>query len=162
MLRYIFNPWLIVGAVGTAVILLAATLALLWYTRPDPAPSGPATAVLNVIPAPSATPPPPTATATRIVEATATQNVPPSPPPGNIGIGAYVQISGTGGDGLRFRSDPGLDGEIRMLGAESEVFLVRDGPVEQDDYTWWFLIGPYDETRRGWAVANYLSVVQNP
>jgi hypothetical protein len=49
-----------------------------------------------------------------------------------------------------------------MLGAEAEVFQVSDGPREIDGYTWWYLVGPYDESRRGWAVANYLSVVQNP
>ena len=79
-----------------------------------------------------------------------------------IAVGAYVQISGTGGDGLRLRTDPGLDSEVRILGAESEVFQVEDGPKDVDGFTWWYLVGPYDASRRGWAVSNYLSVVQNP
>jgi hypothetical protein len=39
---------------------------------------------------------------------------------------------------------------------------VEDGPKDVDGFTWWYLVGPYDASRRGWAVSNYLSVVQNP
>jgi hypothetical protein len=88
--------------------------------------------------------------------------VPPSPPAGEISIGAYVQILDTGGAGLRLRSEPSLNGQVLLLGSEAEVFEVKDGPVEMDGYTWWYLVGPFDETRRGWAVANYLNLVQNP
>jgi hypothetical protein len=49
-----------------------------------------------------------------------------------------------------------------MLGVEAEVFQVRDGPRDVDGYVWWFLVAPTDETRGGWAVSNYLAVVQNP
>jgi hypothetical protein len=49
-----------------------------------------------------------------------------------------------------------------MLGLEGEVFLVQEGPEEVDGYSWWYLVGPFDETRRGWAVANFMAVVQNP
>jgi hypothetical protein len=82
--------------------------------------------------------------------------------PGVIAVGAYVQITGTGGDGLRLRTDPGLNSEVRLLGAEAEVFQVNEGPQEADGYTWWYLVGPYDSSRRGWAVANFLAIVQNP
>jgi hypothetical protein len=115
---------------------------------------------LNVIPAPTATVPAPTMTVPP--QLTPTSLVPPSPPPGVIAVGAYVQISGTGGDGLRLRTEPGLDNEVRILGSESEVFQVEDGPKDIDGYTWWYLVGPYDSSRRGWAVSNYLSVVQSP
>ena len=47
-------------------------------------------------------------------------------------------------------------------GAEEEIFLVADGPQQVDNYTWWYLVGPFDESRHGWAVANFLRVVQNP
>jgi hypothetical protein len=79
-----------------------------------------------------------------------------------IGVGAYVQINGTGGDGLRLRSDPSLEGEVRFLALEAEVFQVQDGPQECSGYIWWFLVAPYDEKVRGWAVSNFLTVVQNP
>jgi hypothetical protein len=77
-------------------------------------------------------------------------------------VGAYVQITGTGGDGLRLRADPGLEGEVRFLALESEIFQVTDGPRQEGDYTWWFLVAPYDDKVKGWAVANYLTIVQNP
>ncbi len=76
-----------------------------------------------------------------------------------IAVGVYVQIVGTGGDGLRLRDQPGLGGKVLLLGSEWEVFRVEDGPRDADGYTWWYLVGPFDETRRGWAVANYLQVI---
>jgi hypothetical protein len=94
--------------------------------------------------------------------ASLTETVPPSPPPGEIAVGAYVQITGTSGAGLRFREQPGLEAPVLMLGAEAEVFKVEQGPQDADGYVWWYLVGPYDPARHGWAVANYLEVVQNP
>ncbi len=160
LIRYILSPWVFGGAIIIAVILLAATLAFIWYSRPQAVASSLPTAVLNVIPAPTETVP--ALTPTPQESPTPTLPVPPSPQPGVISLDAYVQISGTGGDGLRLRTDPGLNGEVRLLGEEAEVFVVKDGPKDVDGYAWWFLVGPYDATRRGWAVSNYLSVVQNP
>lgn len=85
-----------------------------------------------------------------------------SPMQGEIAVGTYVKIFGTGGDGLRLRDEPGLGGNVRMLGEETEVFLVDSGPQNIDDYIWWHLTGYYDETRGGWAVADYLSIVEKP
>lgn len=160
LLRWFFDPLVVIGALFFGFSLLAATLALLWLTR-SPAPAaGVPTAALTVIPYPTETPLPPTAT-----QASATSPTPsplPPPPPGNISVGAYVQIAGTGGDGLRLRVEPGLSSDVRMLGLESEVFEVRDGPRQADGYTWWFLVTPLDQARSGWAVANYLARVQSP
>lgn len=160
IIRWFLNPLVILVAFGIALLLLVITLFLLWYTRPTPVVSNPATAVLNVLPAPTATRPAPTPTLGP--SPTPSLPVPPSPLPGTIGVGIYVQIKGTGGDGLRLRTDPGLQGQVRVLGAEAEVFQVKDGPKDIDGFTWWYLVGPYDSTRRGWAVANFLAVVQNP
>jgi hypothetical protein len=77
-------------------------------------------------------------------------------------VDGYVQITGTGGDGLRLRTEAGLGSEVRFLGLEDEVFLIQDGPQNADGYVWWYLVAPFDETRRGWAVSNFLQVVQNP
>jgi hypothetical protein len=60
------------------------------------------------------------------------------------------------------REGPGLDRQVRILAAEEEVFLVVDGPQQVDDYIWWYLEGPNDNTRHGWAVSNFVRVVQNP
>lgn len=81
---------------------------------------------------------------------------------GEMGIGSFVQITGTGGVGLNIRSGPGLSNDVQFLGYDAEVFEVRDGPVEADGLTWWYLVTPVDESRAGWAAADYLSVVANP
>lgn len=151
---------MIFGAVVFAFVMLASTIGLLLVSRPNQAPQSAPTAVLSVIRAPTATPIPPTPTPDP--GRTPTQPVPPSPPPGEIGAGAFVQITGTGGDGLRLRASPSLEGEVRFLALEAEVFQIQDGPEENSGYTWWFLVAPYDENVKGWAVSNYLQVVQQP
>jgi beta-xylosidase len=42
------------------------------------------------------------------------------------------------------------------------MFIVQDGPVELDGYTWWQLIAPYDERRAGWAAAAFLEYIPPP
>lgn len=161
MLRRFFNFWVLAGAVAIAIGLLCLAAILLSTIRPTPAPSSPATAVLYVIPYLSPTPPPSTPTVDP-TQMGPEGSVPPSPPPGEVAVGAAVQVTGTGGDGLRLRSEPGLQAEVKYLGLEGEIFTVEEGPILADSYTWWFLIAPYDETVRGWAVSNYLKAVQNP
>ena len=98
---------------------------------------------------------------------TPTQPVPiasPTQTPSSVEVegihtGLYVQIIGTGGSGLRIRSSPGLNTEIKFYGMDSEAFLVKDGPVEQDGYLWWYLVAPYDESRSGWAASEFLELV---
>jgi len=51
---------------------------------------------------------------------------------------------------------------VRFLAIDGEVFQVMDGPVELDGYTWWLLQAPYDPNVQGWAVADFMIVVQNP
>ena len=155
--RSIVKLWVVVSAFLLALALLGIVMFVLWYSRPSTKFSTPATAVLNVIFAPTDTPLPPTPTATPQASPTL-----PAPPPGVIATGGYVQITGTGGDGLRLREAAGLEQRMRVLGAENEIFLVLEGPEERDGYVWWYLEGPYDTTRSGWAVANFLQAVQGP
>ena len=77
-------------------------------------------------------------------------------------VGVSIQITGTGGDGLRLRADPGLDGTVRFLAIDGEIFRVMDGPREADGYSWWLLQAPYDPNVQGWAVDDFFVVVQNP
>jgi len=87
----------------------------------------------------------------------------PSATPENISgiqVGQYVKINGTDGAGLRIRVEPGLSSNIGFLGMDDELFLVQDGPVHMDDYVWWFLAAPYDQTRSGWAAADFLLPVE--
>ena len=73
-----------------------------------------------------------------------------------------MQITGTDGEGLRIRSEPGLTGNPDFLGFDSEVFIVKDGPQLVDGYTWWYLVAPYDDTRAGWAASDFLSYIPSP
>jgi len=159
LLKFV-NIWVIGGAVAFACALSFVTLLSLWLTRPGPSGAEMPTAVLYVIDAPPVTPT--LSPQDLLASATPPAEALPPPPAGVIAVGAYVQITGTGGDGLRLRIEPGLDGQIRLLGSEAEVFRVDEGPVELDGYTWWYLVGPFDETRHGWGVANFLASVQNP
>jgi hypothetical protein len=82
--------------------------------------------------------------------------------PGNaIQVGINVRVSGTGGDGLRVRNNPGIGGNPLFLAAENEVMVVKDGPQSNDGITWWLIGAPYDESRQGWAAANYLVPLQD-
>jgi hypothetical protein len=151
------NRSVILGAIGFTGCLLVVTLVVIGWTSPRYSPTvGFAPADLTMIPAPTRTPD---------VTSTPTTDpnlVTPTLAPDTIGVGAYVQISGTEGEGLRIRSAPGLTGDTVFFGGESEVFVVRDGPQTADGYTWWYLVAPYDETRAGWAAADFLVIVPSP
>lgn len=77
-----------------------------------------------------------------------------------IRLKLYVQISGTSGVGLKIREAPGLNSTVNFVANESEVFQVIDGPVQQDGLIWWKLSTPYDNSRQGWAAADYLSLIE--
>ena len=93
--------------------------------------------------------------------ATPTSTLDPQLQTSSITTGMYVQISGTGDTGLRIRNNPGTSSETKFVANESEVFMVIGGPVGLDEYTWWQLSAPYDESRQGWAAQNYLQSI-NP
>jgi hypothetical protein len=158
-LRTVFTPWVVVGAFVFALLLSLVFILALWTTRPEAPSLSASTAVMNVIRVPTSTPTPTPA----VVEATET----PSPEEpleetGTIVIGAVVEVSGTGGTGLRVRLGPGLGQGVRFLADESEEFVIQDGPIELDGYTWWNLASPTSEDRAGWAVEDYLRVKQSP
>lgn len=151
-LRYHVTIWVILGALVVAGGLIFL-LALVFLLAPQPAQSASQEfASLTVIPAPSMTPTQPRLTPSPTGEVSG-QIV------DGIGVGLFVQISGTGGDGLRLRVGPSVNEDPRFLGYEAEVFKVKDGPKLADGYTWWFLEAPYDPGRSGWAASKYLSVV---
>ncbi len=149
---------LLLAAVGMAVFLVGMVVVSVYAVRENTPPPPPSVvADFTVIPLSSETVtlsprPSPVASPTPIPQVT----LPPVPSSEEIVPGAFVQINGTGGDGLRLRAEPGLDGAVQYVALESEVFQVQDGPQERDGYTWWLLVAPYDATRQGWAVSNYL------
>ncbi len=152
-----FNRTVILGALALAGVLLLVTLLLTGLIRlaPQIQPEvGFAPADLTLIPAPTHTP--------AIAPVTPEVNVTPTLAPEVVGVGAYVQVSGTEGEGIRVRAAPGLSGDTVFFAGESEVFVVRDGPQTADNYVWWYLVTPYDNARAGWAAANFLSVIPAP
>lgn len=142
--------------------LTIASLLLFWLAMPERVPAGIPTAAMTVVAYATATPTPTLSLPTEQPTTIATQTPLPTPGADDVAIGAYVEIRGTGGDGLRLRIEPGLSSRVRFLGQESEVFRVEDGPVELDGYIWWHLVAPYEESRNGWAVSNFLAIIQNP
>ncbi len=72
-----------------------------------------------------------------------------------------MEVSGTGGDGLRMRESPSLDARVLILGLESEVFEVSEGPVASEGYSWWLLINPFDPSKGGWAVDQFLRPIDS-
>ena len=155
-----FTVFTILAGIVFACLLTGLTVLVITVMRPEAKTHPAGTALLQVIAAPTDTP----------VLSTALPSATPTPEPGTplppaegvIAVGAFVQIQGTGADGLRLRSDPGLQGKILFVAIEAEVFRVDQGPHDADGYTWWHLVAPYDEKVQGWAVSNYLGIVQNP
>lgn len=155
-LRSRINIWVLLGALGLAGGLIVLVAAFFYFFASSSQPSQSAPAQLTVIPAP-------TQTATLAPTASLSPGqASTSQPVGGISVGMFVQISGTGGDGLRLRAGPGKTNSPRFLGYEAEVFRVKDGPKFADDLTWWYLEAPYDPGRAGWAAADFLKVVAPP
>jgi hypothetical protein len=160
-----YIPWWLLAIVAALFMITALILAgLALATRTNTLPvatatvvfvTAPAAATVNVATATIQSPPtvPPD-------EATVTA---PPPPPGEVAVGAYVQVVGTGDAGfLNLRSEPNLESAVNYLALENEVFQVQAGPTEASGFAWWYLVDPATNTRFGWAVQNYLQVVQAP
>jgi len=158
-IRRFVNLKVLIGGGLVTVCLFGVLLVYLGSARQEQPTAASGTAVLYIIAAPSPTPLAPIVSTTP--SPTPTQ-VTDNPISSTITVGTYVQITGTGGDGLRLRSEPGLSGMVRFLAIDGEVFQVMDGPIELDGYTWWLLQAPYDPNVQGWAVADFMIVVQNP
>ena len=150
--------WIGVGVfLGVAALIILIILGI--FTRQAYAVPSPATPILVLISAPTASatlPPPPVATVEPIYTATATF---PPQVDGSLSPGNLVEVFGTEGDGLRLRDAAGLDSNIVFLAVESEVFELSEGPVKLDGYEWWFLVNPYNIDQTGWAVGTYLRVL---
>lgn len=154
-IKAILNPVTIVTAVILLIGLVTIGFVILFLGR-DTTPRSVVIPEVTLIAAPTLTPtvldptPTPTPTPTSIFFL----------PEGVIGVGIYVQVTGTGGAGLRMRGEPGLGSSINFSALESEVFLVIDGPETKDGYTWWHLEAPYDRNRNGWSAADFLTPIK--
>jgi hypothetical protein len=160
LLRNLLNFKVILGAIIFAVGVFAVLVGILWSAKAKSISQVPATAILNIIEAPTETPLAPITTPTPVVSPSPSQQVPPAS--GDITVGDFVQVSGTGGTGLRLHKTAGVSSEVDYVAIEAEVFLVKDGPLDADGYVWWLLQDPFTDNVVGWGAANYLAVVQNP
>jgi hypothetical protein len=68
-------------------------------------------------------------------------------------------VTNTGGDGLRVRIESGLDSTPLFLATEGELFNIIGGPSLIDNHVWWEIESTVDKSRTGWAVQDYLQVV---
>ncbi len=147
---------LILGFIISLLIILAVFLILIFLPKNQS--TNQELAIITIIPAPTSTPmvnltivPTPTPEITERASSTY-----------KFQVGDFAQIIGTSGDGLRLRSGPSRSESVNFIGLDSEVFEVIDGPVEADGFTWWYLEAPYDKTRNGWSVDEYLQLVNVP
>lgn len=88
-------------------------------------------------------------------QATPTQQI----QPGVVARGNVVVVIGTGQNGLRMRSEPGMDASILFLANEDEYFNVTDGPVIKDNLIWWKIQSLSDAQKIGWSAQDYLASV---
>jgi hypothetical protein len=155
MRSYLSKSWMAIGAgilLGALVFVVALAIAL--SLRTDEAANFEVTAVYTIIAAPTSTPP-----LNILQQSTLTPTEYPELNTSGIRVGSYVQVYGTGGEGLRLRAKPGTASSALFLAMEEEVFQVLDGPLPADGYVWWYLQAPYDKNRSGWAAASFLRVV---
>lgn len=152
--KFHLSPWVLPGALVIMGLLFGLCGLTIWLTYPAVTGQESLSAITS-IPASTSTPVP-----AGMDDATPT--IDPGIDTRGIALESYVQISNTGGDGLKLRSGPGTTSPARFLGKESEVFQVKDGPRIADGFVWWYLVTPYDEHRSGWAASDYLSVISAP
>lgn len=148
----------VIGGIVFAIILIVIGMVLiLWAGKNREIPVVTPIVQVTRIPAPTSTP----LLVIPTIQTTETAATETILPPGVIGKGVYVQVTGTDGTGLRMRSEPGTSSDVRFVAMDSEVFLVIDGPNEKDGYTWWQLEAPYDKTRTGWSADAFLSLIES-
>jgi hypothetical protein len=151
------NRRVVFGAFGvTALLLLVTFFVIFGFSGETDGEADVQLAALTVIPGPTSTPKIPATPTYDPLQGT------PTPLAGEIAVHGFVQIGGTEGEGLRLRETPGLNGKPLFLGFDAEVFQVADGPEDVDGYRWWYLKAPYDDTRSGWAVADFLEAIPSP
>ena len=156
--------WLLAIVTGVFAVAALALWGLALATRPAnlDLPTVTAIVVIASTSAPASTDAPPTVLAPTQPAIEPSATVPP-PPPGEVRVGVYVQVIGTGDSGfLNLRAEPSLSAAVNYLALEREVLQVQAGPNAGDDLTWWYLVEPATNTKFGWGVQNYLQVVEGP
>lgn len=84
-----------------------------------------------------------------------------TPTPQPITIGSTVVVTGVGADELNVRDKAGVLGtNILFRTKDGSVFTVIEGPMQADGFTWWRIQDITNTSLNGWAVANYLRIVE--
>ena len=86
---------------------------------------------------------------------------PSTPIPGVFTVGVKVEISGTGGDGLRMREGPGTDSQVLYLAREGEDCIILEGPRIDENLIWWKIQSLEEETKTGWSVQTYMITINS-
>jgi len=152
------KQWLpsIIGFFVTLMVILAIFALLIFLPKNQT--SNDQLANITVIPAATSTP----MVNLTVVPTPTVENIESPISSYKFQIGDFVQITGTSGEGLRLRSGPSRSDSVNFIGLDAEVFEVIEGPIEADGFTWWYLEAPYDKTRNGWSVDEYLQSVNVP
>ncbi|MBX7233111.1 MAG: SH3 domain-containing protein [Caldilineales bacterium] len=146
------RPWtnanllrLIIVAVLLVIVLFLVLRAC--TSRPTPAPGAQTTPLATATPAGGI--PQPTYTPTlAAVPITATVSLSPTlsvatplpgPTGGQFAINQQVQVAGTEGEGVRFRTGPGLSYVTTSILQDGDTLIVVGGPETVDGFTWWRL-----------------------
>jgi len=124
--------------------------ALLLPSASTPTPAGVWTPAPLASPMPSATP-----VLTLPVGAAATDV--PAGAVGPIEAGQRVRVGGTDQQGIRLRTEPGVDYDTLLIVEEGVELQILDGPREVDGYRWWQL--EMEDGTVGWSVEDWLEPV---
>lgn len=161
----LYVPW---WGFALVVLMVAALTCGLWgyvlFSRPDataPLNSTPTPVILVITPTPTIGVEPLVDTPQTIPTLTHTiEELPPAEPENMIALGGMVTVGGTEGSGVAIRQGPGTAYQWMAIGNEGDVFLVQDGPRENNGYTWWFIVDPQNADRAGWAAGEFLQAVE--
>ena len=165
------------GLVILVVVAGAATLALVFALRAEPASTGLAPIIqvvessIDYADADQALAPEATAGAevlvilaaetpeNLILEGPAIPTVIITNTPVPLRVGVKAAVFGVGNDKLNIRNRPSLsDSQVLFRENEGKRFEIIGGPQEADGYTWWQLRDPQFQVE-GWAVADYLRTI---
>lgn len=147
--------WIAAGIViGVAVIAGLLGAGAYYRTQQDVPAQNP---IVTVLPAESSTFTPTSSPEVNAIVVTQmpTTEITQGPGPA-LTLEMWVEVHGTGGEGLRIRESAGLSNPINYLGLDKEVFQIIDGPINSDGFTWWKLINPYKPQVSGWAASTYI------
>lgn len=157
--RVTLPPWALLAIFIAIVILLCVGLVLIVRAIRGGGDDGTATPnpTFTAEVAPSATVSllTPTSAITPTGTVVLTVSTPPvTAAPTEIGPGALVVVTGTGGAGLKLRALATTSADVLGVAREGTVLTVLEGPVEADDFRWWKVRAP--DGTEGWGAANWL------